>query len=96
MPKLVLVGVPFLHGIVTSRLWNLAAGVILQMTTRSMEALLVVPFAIILLQRAAARENHPVQTRILLNASSSIVSVGSAGAVSTENTSRAAHSAGMA
>ena len=73
MPQLVLVSVPFLHGIVASRVWNLAAGVISQMTTRGMEALLVVTFAIALVQKACARNcNEPaVHTQILLSASSS-------------------------
>lgn len=73
MPRPVLVSVPFLHGIVASRVWNLAAGVISQMTTRGMEALLVVTFAIALAQKACARNcNEPaVHTQILLSASSS-------------------------
>ena len=36
MPKLVLVRVPFLQGTIANRLWNLAVGVIPQMSTRSM------------------------------------------------------------
>ena len=73
MPKLVLVGVPFLHGMLGNRLWDLAAGVISQISTRSMETLLVVTFAITLVQKAGARENNQpaVQTQVLLSASSS-------------------------
>ena len=60
-------GVPFLHGMIGNRLWDLAAGVISQITTRSMEALLVATFAITLVEKAGARENNQpaVQTQIL-------------------------------
>ena len=73
MPKLVLVSVPSLHGMIANRLWYLAAGVTSQMTTRSIEALLVVTFAITLVQKAGARDsNQPaVHMQILLSASSS-------------------------
>jgi quercetin dioxygenase-like cupin family protein len=56
-----------------NRLWDLAAGVTSQITTRGMEALLVVTFAIPLVKKAGARVNNQpsVQTQILLNASSS-------------------------
>ena len=72
MPKLVLVSVPSLHGMIANRLWYLAAGVTSQMTTRSIEALLVV-IAITLVQKAGARDNNQpaVHTQILLSASSS-------------------------
>ena len=55
------------------QLWALAGGVIPQMTTRSMQTLLVATFAIILVNKASAREsNQPaVQMQILLTASSS-------------------------
>jgi quercetin dioxygenase-like cupin family protein len=58
---------------IANRLWYLAAGVTSQMTTRSIEALLVVTFAITLVQKAGARDsNQPaVHMQILLSASSS-------------------------
>ena len=73
MPKLVLVRVPSLHGMIANRLWYLAVGVTSQMTTRSIEALLVVTLAITLVQKAGARDNNQpaVHTQILLSASSS-------------------------
>jgi hypothetical protein len=58
MSKLVQLGVPLLHGMVGSRLWNLAVTVILSMMTRSMETLLVATFAITLVQKADAREDN--------------------------------------
>ena len=41
MPKRVLAGVLFVHGMIGNRLWDVAAGVFVPMSTRSMETLLV-------------------------------------------------------
>lgn len=73
MPKLVLFGMPLLHGVIGNRFWDLTAVVISWMTTRRMETLLVVTFAITLVQKADAQANHQpaVETQILLSASSS-------------------------
>lgn len=73
MPKLVLAGVLFVHCMIGNRLWDVAAGIIPRMSTRSMETLLVVTFAITLVQKAGAQENNQlaVERQILLSASSS-------------------------
>lgn len=73
MPKLVQLGVPLVHGMIGNRLWNLAVAVILSMTRRSMETLLVATLAITLVQKAGSPGNKQpeVQTQILLSASSS-------------------------
>jgi len=73
MPKIVLGSIPFLHGIFDNRLWALVGCAIPQMTTRSMQTLLVATFVITLTWKDGPREsNQPgVQMQILLTASSS-------------------------
>jgi len=73
MPKLVLAGVLLLHGITDNRFWDLIVDVIAPLSTRSVETLLLVTFAITLVQKASARENHqpPIQKQIILSAGSS-------------------------
>ena len=73
MPKLVLAGVLLLHGITDNRFWDLIVDVIAPLSTRSVETLLLVTFAITLVQKASARENHqpPIRKQILLSAGSS-------------------------
>jgi quercetin dioxygenase-like cupin family protein len=62
-----------LHGMIGNRLWDLIVGVIAQISTRSVQMLLIVTVAIALVQKATARENRQaaVQTQTLLSASSS-------------------------
>lgn len=71
MSKLIQLGVPLLHDVIGSRLWNLAVAVISSMTTRSIETLLVAIFAVTLVQKVAAQGNKQRETQILLSANSS-------------------------
>jgi len=73
MPKLVLGGFLLLHGMIGNRIWDPFVGVIAQISMRSVGTLLIVTFAIALVERAGARENRQpaVRTPILLSASSS-------------------------
>ena len=72
-PELVLAGVLLLHGVTDNRFWDLIVDVIVPMSRRSVEAILLVTFAFTLVQKASARGNHqpPIQKQILLSASSS-------------------------
>ena len=73
MPKPVPVGILVLHGVTDNRLWDLIVNVIAPISMRSVETLLLAIFAITLVQRVTAQENHQrvVQKQILLSASSS-------------------------
>jgi hypothetical protein len=73
MPKLVLAGVLLLHGVTDNRFCDLVEDVIAPISTRSVETLLLVTFAIMLVQKASPQENAQpqIQKQILLSASSS-------------------------
>ena len=73
MPKLVLVGLVLLNGLIGNRLSDVVARVMAQMSTRSVPPLLLATFASTLLQTASAGENcqPAVQSETLLRVSSS-------------------------
>jgi quercetin dioxygenase-like cupin family protein len=72
MPKRALAGALLVHD-VTGSFWDLIVDVIAAIPTRSVETLLLLIFAITLLQKATAQENHQpaVQKQMPLSASSS-------------------------
>jgi len=73
MQRLVLTGVLLLPGVTDNRFWDRIVDVIAPTSRRSVETLLLVTFAITLVQKASAQGNHqpPIQKQILLSASSS-------------------------
>jgi hypothetical protein len=58
MPKLVLRGFLLLHGMIGNRIWNPFVGVIAQLSMGSVGTLLIVTFAIALVQKASAQETR--------------------------------------
>src|SRR5215467_1659927 len=72
MPELVLAGVLLLHGVTDNPFWDRIVDVIAPTSRRSVETLLLVTFAITLVEKATARRNHqpPIQKQILLSARS--------------------------
>src|SRR5215469_12378289 len=73
MQRLVLAGVLLLHGVTDNRFWDRIVDVMAPISRRSVETLLLVTFAITLVQKTSAGENHqpPIQKQILLSSRSS-------------------------